>query len=158
MAKFSFKKVEELANVTYFFEGSIDESFSSFSDKPHQNKDVRIDFAKVKSINSIGIRNWIHWIATNPGVKFAFLNCPVCIVEQINNVKGFAPATTIVESFFVPYYSEETGEEKQELYVLGKDFKVGAAPTIKNIKDSTGKKMELDIYPQKYFKFISKGL
>lgn len=157
MAKFSFKKVEELTSVTFFFEGSIDESYSTFSVKPHPNKSVRIDFEKVKSINSIGIRNWISWISSNPGVKFVFINCPVCVVEQINNVKGFAPAGTIIESFFVPYYSEETGEEKHELYVLDKDFKMGTAPVIKNIKDSSGKKMELDTYPQKYFKFVLKG-
>lgn len=158
MAKFAFKKVEELTSVTFFFEGSIDESFSTFNVKPHQNKGVKIDFEKIKSINSIGIRNWIQWISTNPGVKFTFQNCPVCIVEQINNVKGFAPTGTIIESFFVPYYSEDTGEEKLELYIQGKDYKMGSIPTIKLIKDSTGKKMDLDIYPQKYFKFVLKGL
>lgn len=157
MAKFSFKKVEELTSVTFLFEGSIDESFSSFSVKPHPNKMVKVDFEKVKSINSVGIRNWIQWISDVPGVKFTFQKCPVCIIEQINNVKGFATPTTIIESFFVPYYSEDTGEEKHELYLLGKDFQMGSAPNIKVLKDSTGKKMELDVYPQKYFKFILKG-
>lgn len=157
MAKFSFKKIEELTSVTFSFEGSIDESFSTFSVKPHPNKGAHINFEKVKSINSIGIRNWIQWIISNPGVKFTFQKCPVCVIEQINNVKGFAPVGTVIESFFVPYYSEETGEEKQELYILGKDFQIGAPPTVKVIKDSSGKKMDLDIYPQKYFKFIQKG-
>lgn len=158
MAKFGFKKVEELTFVTLFFEGAIDESFSSFNVKPHQNKAVKIDFEKVKSINSIGIRNWISWINSNPGVKFTFSNCPVCIVEQINNVKGFIPHGSVIESFYVPYYSEENGEEKHELYVLNKDFQMGKNPVIKKIKDSAGNNMDLDIYPQKYFKFIMKGL
>ena len=158
MAKFSFKKVEELSSVTFFFEGSIDESFASFSLKPHPNKGVKIDFEKIKSINSIGVRNWIQWLSSAPGVKFTFQKCPVCVIEQVNNVKGFAPLSTVIESFFVPYYSEETGEEKHELYLLDRDYKMGSTPNIKVIKDSTGRKMELDVYPQKYFKFILKGL
>jgi hypothetical protein len=158
VSKFSYKKIEELSYVTFYFEGSIDESFSTFNVKPHQNKGVKIDFAKVTSINSIGIRNWISWVSSSPGISFTFLNCPVCVVEQINNVKGFIPENSVIESFFVPYYSEHTGEEKHELYKINKDFQPGKTPVVKPIKDSTGKNMDLDVYPQKYFKFLLKGV
>ena len=110
----------------------------------------------MKSINSIGIRNWIHWVQEHKGLKFIFKNCPVCIVEQINNVNGFLPSQATVESFYVPFYSEDTGEEKHILYSLNKDFQLGKTPKIKTIKDSEGHMMELDVYPQKYFKFLTK--
>lgn len=158
MPKFSFKKVEELTFVTFYFEGIIDESFSLSNLKSHPNKAVKVDCQKITSINSMGIRNWILWINSNPKVKYTFTNCPVCIIEQINAVKGFIPSKSIIESFDVPYFSESTGEEKHVLYELKKDFRPGKNPTIKSVKDSTGMKMELDVAPQKYFKFLVKGI
>ncbi|MCK6596894.1 MAG: hypothetical protein L6Q37_00905 [Bdellovibrionaceae bacterium] len=154
MSKFSFKKIEELNAVNLIFEGTIDESFGSINLKLHQNKTTRIDFKKVSSINSVGIRNWILWLENHVGVKFIFINCPVCIVEQINNVKGFLPKEAVVESFFLPFYSNSTGEEKLVLCTLYKEFQMGKPPKIPDVFDSEGNLMECDVYTKKYFKFI----
>lgn len=154
MSKFAFTTSDETNFLNVFLEGSINESFAIFDLKLSREKSVRFDFGKVTTINSVGIRYWILWIHSNPGVVFHFRNCPVCIVDQINNVSDFMPSGTTVESFFVPYYSEHTGEEKHELYFEKKDFSRGKPPKIKELVDSQGNKMEIDIYPQKYFKFL----
>ena len=152
---FSFKTSEETNFINVFLEGPINESFASFDLQVNRDKSIRFEFSKVSSINSIGIRFWISWLHRNPGIVYHFKNCPVCIVEQINNVRDFMPLGTTIESFFVPYYSEFTGEEKHELYVQKTDFQQGKSPLIKPITDSEGNSMEVDIYPQKYFKFLS---
>lgn len=156
MTKFSFKMIEESNFSNVLLEGPINESFSAFNLQASRDKSIRFDFAKVTTINSMGIRYWISWLHNNPGIAFHFKNCPVCIVDQINNVSDFMPSGTTVESFFVPYFSEFTGEEKQELYVLKRDFVRGQPAKVKEITDSQGNKMEIDVYPQKYFKFLMK--
>ncbi len=156
MSKFAFRVVEESNFSNIFFEGPINETFVSFDAKISRDKGIRFDFGKVTTINSIGIRYWIGWLHNNPGSVFHFRNCPVCIVDQINNVIDFMPSGTSVESFYVPYYSEFTGEEKHELYVLKRDFQRGQIPKIKELLDSQGSIMDVDIYPQKYFKFLLK--
>lgn len=156
MSKFFFKTTDESNFTNVLFEGPINETFNSFDLQVNRDKSVRIDFKKVSTINSIGIRYWIAWIHKNPGVVFHFRHVPVCIVDQINNVSDFMPSGTTVESFYVPYYSENTGEEKHELYIDKKDFQRGKIPQAKNLLDTQGSPMEIDVYPQKYFKFLLK--
>lgn len=154
MAKFDYKVTDEPNFMNVFIEGPINETFSTFNLKISREKSIRFDFTKVTTVNSMGIRFWIAWIHNNPGVVFHFRNCPVCVVDQINNVSDFMPSGTSIESFFVPYYGEVTGEEKHELYVERVDFKRGQIPTVKLVEDSYGNRMEIDVYPQKYFKFL----
>lgn len=156
MIQFSYKFIEEDNFTNIFFEGPINESFISFDFEIDRDKSLRFDFEKVTTINSLGIRYWIAWLHKNPGIVFHFRNVPVCIMEQINNVSDFMPAGTTIESFYVPYYSEHTGEEKHELYVEKKDFKQGKIPAVKYLVDSQGRQMEIDVYPNKYFKFLLK--
>ncbi|MBL7542966.1 MAG: hypothetical protein JNL11_04075 [Bdellovibrionaceae bacterium] len=156
MNKFSYKTTDEINFTNVLLEGPINETFAVFDYRPNRDKSVRFDFQKVTTINSMGIRYWISWLHRNPGTAFHFRNCPVCIVDQINNVSDFMPSGTTVESFYVPYYSEHTGEEKHDLYILKKDYNLGQVAKIKEMNDSQGNKMEIDIYPQKYFKFLLK--
>lgn len=156
MSHFSYKLTEETNFINVYLEGPINETFASFDLKISRDRSIRFDFAKVTTINSMGIRYWIAWIHNNPGVVFHFKNCPVCIVDQINNISDFMPSGTTVESFFVPYYSEFTGEEIHDLYVLKRDFQSGKVVKAKELMDSQGNKLEIDVYPQKYFKFLLK--
>lgn len=156
MSKFTYKTTDDPNFTNVFLEGPINETFLGFDLKRSRDKSLRFDFQKVTTINSMGIRYWINWIHNNPGVVFYYRNCPVCIVDQINNVSDFMPSGSSIESFYVPYYSEFTGEEKHELYIEGKDFKRGQIPKVKEFTDSAGNKMEIDIFPQKYFKFLLK--
>ncbi len=135
--------------------GSINESFLQKSVQIPPGKKVIIDFNSVSSINSLGIRHWIQWIRAYPNSKYVFQGCPQCVVDQMNSVIDFIPTNCVVESFFVPYYCEENGEEKQVLYKLNEDYFPNKPVIPKEIKDSTGNKMELDASPQKYFKFLS---
>lgn len=135
--------------------GTIDEDadFSQF--QVTGAKQIEIDLAAVKSINSCGIREWIKWIGGGAGATIVYNQCPKVIVDQINMVDGFLPSNAKVQSFFVPYYNEESGTEKNILFTYGKEYKEGAVtPPI--VKDEKGQVMEMDVIESKYFKFISK--
>ena len=48
----------------------------------------------------------------------------------------------MVESFFVPYYAEDSGEEKMVLFTNGKEYRGGDVFPPESIKDGTGQDME----------------
>ena len=117
---------------------------------------IDLDLNGVSSINSCGIREWIKWISTGSSAKITFNNCPKVIVDQINMVDGFLPGNATVTSFFVPYYNEELGSEKNILFRWGHEFKEGSVTPPSVVKDDSGEAMEMDVIESKYFKFIKK--
>ncbi|MEZ0392052.1 MAG: hypothetical protein ACAH59_07560 [Pseudobdellovibrionaceae bacterium] len=117
---------------------------------------VELQLSQIKSINSCGIREWIKWMGTAGSVPVKYHECPKIIVDQINMVQGFLPANGKVMSFYVPYYNDDSGSEKNVLFTLGKEYGdqgIQAAPAV---KDEQGNDMEMDIVEAKYFKFLKK--
>lgn len=118
---------------------------------------VVVDIEGVTAINSCGIREWVKWIRTAPNTTaVVFKKCPKVIVDQINMVTGFLPDNGKVESFFVPYYSDESGNEKMVLFEEGKQFNGGDVNPPAEVKDESGEAMEMDVIEAKYFKFLKK--
>lgn len=136
--------------------GTIDEDvdFSHFTLSGYQL--IEVELSGLKSINSCGIREWIKWMGTAGGTKISFSNCPKVIVDQINMVDGFLPATGSVASFFVPYYNDESGTEKSVLFRYGMEFTENGVTPPESIKDEDGNEMEMDVIESKYFKFLKK--
>jgi hypothetical protein len=116
---------------------------------------VVLDLAGVTAINSVGIREWIKWIKAFPeAVKLKVRHVPKIIVDQINMVAGFLPPGTVIESFYVPYYSDNSGSEKMVLFQNGKEFDAGGVRPPEEVKDDSGEVMEMDVIEAKYFKFL----
>jgi hypothetical protein len=142
----------------YFLDihGIMDEDLS-YSDLNISNpSELVISFEKVLSINSCGIREWIRWLMLQPNLKITYRLCPKVVVDQINMVDGFLPKNGAVESFFVPYYSEETGNEMQVLFSFGKEFDHNGLRPPEVVKDPAGNAMEMDVIESKYFRFLAK--
>lgn len=149
------KKIDD--NLLIEISGSIDEEVTLSSDVLQGAKALIFDFNGVKSINSCGIREWIKWLSPYPQTKVVYRRCPKIIVDQINMVDGFLPSTGKVESFYVPYYSDAAGEEKQILFSIGKEFDESGAIHLPNaVVDSKNEPMELDVIESKYFRFLQK--
>jgi hypothetical protein len=136
--------------------GTIDEDvdFSQFAINDAQ--EIDLDLSGIKSINSCGIREWIKWMATNKDAKINFNSCPKVIVDQINMVDGFLPNNGKVLSFFVPYYNDDAGSEKNVLFRYGNEFTEGQVNPPGDVKDDQGNIMEMDVIESKYFKFIKR--
>ena len=71
-------------------------------------------------------------------------------------VQGFLPAQGRVNSFFVPFYSEESGGEKNVLFRSGQEFSDSGEIKVPSVKDDEGHEMEMDVVEAKYFKFLKK--
>lgn len=137
--------------------GHIDEDATFVPLQPAVTKAV-LDLGAVTAINSVGIREWIKWTKSFPaGLGLTVRKLPKVIVDQANMVAGFLPGGTVVESFYVPYYSEGSGEEKMVLFTNNKEFGGGQVNAPENVMDSGGEAMEMDVIETKYFKFVTNG-
>ncbi|MCH2534019.1 MAG: hypothetical protein MK008_06225 [Bdellovibrionales bacterium] len=135
--------------------GQIDED-ANFSSAELKSDKIHLDLSGIDAINSCGIREWIKWIKTAPeSSQITYSKCPKVIVDQINMVAGFLPNNAQVESFYVPYYCDESGAEKMVLFESGKDYNHGELNPPEDVKcDESGEEMEMDVIEAKYFKFL----
>lgn len=155
---FSVSKKVEGGKCVLEVAGNIDEDSSFQPADTGGAAEIVLDLDKVTAINSVGIREWIKWVKTMPAAsKLAVRKCPKIIVDQINMVAGFLPAGTVVESFYVPYYSDASGEEKMVLFNNGTEFTNGEVNAPAEVKDDSGEVMEMDVIEAKYFKFLKNG-
>lgn len=156
MSKFNLSMNRQGNQLSLQLSGIIDEDVD-FTHHGLQNANqIEIDLSNVKSINSCGIREWIKWLSSAKEAKISFKQCPKVIVDQMNMVDGFLPNNGMVESFFVPYYSDSTGEEKNVLFRNGIEYNTQGSVQAPMIQDSKGSEMEMDVIESKYFKFIKK--
>lgn len=157
MGSFKAEKQQNGEETLVTFAGHIDEDAQFANLDLNGASKVVVDLDGVTAINSCGIREWIKWIRTAPSnATVVYKNCPKVIVDQINMVTGFLPDNGKVESFYVPYYSDASGDEKMVLFKEGVEFKGGEIFPPAEVKDSSGEVMEMDVIEAKYFKFLKK--
>lgn len=155
---FSITKQPEGTKLALKIAGEVDEDANFQPVDTGEFTSVVLDLGDITAINSVGIREWIKWIKSFPAnVNIAVRRCPKIIVDQINMVAGFLPSAAVVESFFVPYYSEATGSEKMILFEKDKEFGNGEVTPPAEVKDDSGEVMDMDVIEAKYFKFLKNG-
>lgn len=120
---------------------------------------LEVDLVDLTLINSMGIRifkDWVHKLEI-PELRFSY--CPRIFIDQVNMVAEFIPKNSKIQSFYVPYFNEQSEEEKDVLFIRDENFKmVNGEPVITPppVKDSRGHDMEIDILPEKYFAFVKR--
>jgi len=154
MSKFQSNLNRQGAKVIVQLGGIIDEDADFTTLSIQDAQEVHVDMDEIKSINSCGIREWIKWIGASGKSKIVYSKCPKVIVDQMNMVDGFLPQSATVESFYVPYYNEDSGSEKNVLFRYGVEYKDGQVQFPTAVKDESGQPMEMDVIENKYFKFI----
>lgn len=140
-------------------EGKINETADLHLVKLDPKIPVEIDMVGVVSMNSIGIRHFRDWTSTMQNESVIFSYCPRVFIEQVNMIRDLIPPQSKILSFYVPYYSEETGEEKNVLFVRGEQWKIlDDEPEViePQVKDSAGNDMSVDVLPTKYFQFLQR--
>lgn len=118
---------------------------------------VELDLAGVTSINSVGIRIFRDWATKVSNATFHISYAPKVIIDQLNMITGMLPKQARVISFYVPYFSEESGEERNVLYLTGEHYRlVNGDVSVDDlvVKDSKGGLMEMDAMPERYFRFL----
>lgn len=90
-------------------EGAIDDQakLGPIVELANKQRQLVLDLGGIKFINSIGVREWIRFLAAaqKATVTVALHRVPACIVHQLNLV----PATrgAAIQSFMVPYLCGE---------------------------------------------------
>ncbi len=136
-------------------EGALDEQAELSKVQPCPL--LKIDLEKLVYINSIGIRKWIRWmqdVATLPQIEI--LHCPVIFVKNLSSIRGMVGANTRVESFYVPYYSEASGERRNVLFRRGIEFLDDGTIKVADTLTLENEVLEIDVVEDIYFSFLRK--
>jgi hypothetical protein len=75
---------------------------------------VALDFDKVESINSVGIRSWINFIKQLSSSKITYERCPAFFLDSISMVPGLAKGVTIA-SFYLPFSCRSCDSDQPKL-------------------------------------------
>jgi hypothetical protein len=115
---------------------------------------IKIDLQGVTGLNSVGTRSWLVWVKNGlPDVPVSVVNAPNLFVKMFGEVQGTLGPRIRVDSFLVPYYSDESGERRDVVFERGKQFDDQGRVTAPEVKDSAGHKMEIDVLPN-FFNFL----
>ncbi len=122
-----------------------------------------MDLKDVILINSGGIRLWLQWMngikLLSPNLIITLVHVPKVIIDQINTFRNFIPSPYIVKSLVVPYFCERCNLGQDELLERNVNFSEVAEDF--NLKfpevvcHHCNKPMELDVFPDQYFKFLN---
>lgn len=142
------------------FVGSLDEDVQLDPSLLTGVEVAEIDFNKLTRMNSIGIREWIQWISSAPSVNYIFSFCPKFFIQQANSMAGFIPPKAKFRSFYVPYFNEDSGNERDFLFSDGRDYhwdklhRLDHVSIPDSIKDGAGGIFSLDVDKKRYLKFL----
>ena len=95
-------------------EGSIDDAANVLAILDHaKNHQLVLDLGGVRFINSIGVREWIRFLAaaTKQKTSIALHRVAVVVVHQMNLVPAARAAQ--INSFLAPYICEECDAERE---------------------------------------------
>lgn len=96
----SLRFVQE-SQVWYRFVGNLDER----AILPVLEKEpICLDLGELKSINSLGISQWIKWTETAPSIRL--FKVPYFLIRQFTMVKGMLRPGLRVESVTLPFFCE----------------------------------------------------
>lgn len=108
-------------------------------------------------MNSAGIREWLRWIkpaAEMEKLTIQLYKCPEAFIQLSNMIKEMIPKNAQVMSFYIPYFSKATEEQKMVLLTRGHEY-VDDKISLPVVYDSTNQKMEVDVDQTRFFKFLN---
>lgn len=152
---FQFSSAETPQATLFAFTGAIDESAQLPALTKARANVVLVNMRKVSAINSAGTRNWVNWVGRLQAPKQLWLEeCPAVFVRNLSLVKGLVNANTKIVSFYIPFYSEKTGERADLLVRDGHEFGTAGGLKITPPNDRNGEPMEMDVLPESYLAFL----
>lgn len=152
---FQFASIETPKATILTFSGALDESAHLPPLQETRANVVLVNMRKVSAINSAGIRNWVNWVGRVQAPKQLWLEeCPVVFVRNLGLVKGLLNANVKIVSFYIPFYSEKTGERADLLVRDGHEYGAGHALKFNPPNDKNGEPMEMDVLPESYLAFL----
>ena len=114
-----------------------------------------LDMGGVTQVNSIGIRDWSHFLkALKTGRELVYERVPDEVVRTMNMVTNFQ-GRLVVRSVFRDYACPHCDHEQTELFEMGKDYEIGKIPSLPAAAcKSCGKEAEPTEPDDVYFSFL----
>ena len=151
-------------NYELTLSGYLEES-SKLPGKLPLEKDqaLYIDFEELKFINSGGIKSWVNfakYIEKFDDTTIVYKNCHRVIIDQINLVNGLLPNNATALSLYVPVFCSKC-EKSYELFQLVHQISDNFDSILKRVTPASCisaevcQSLEIDIFPELYFKFLS---
>lgn len=93
--------------------GTIDEATEFAELIPPSPMDVHVDMSGVDRINSLGVRQWLNFVADleRAGSRLGLHRCPPVVVGQLNMISNFAGTRGVVFSVLAPFACSHCGHE-----------------------------------------------
>lgn len=150
--KFVIERQNQITQVT--IEGNLNEDCDLERYQLPTDEPVSFNLSRLKAINSTGIRKWILWQKKYEDAVWIFTECPHIFLNQLNSISNFIPKNSQIKSFLIPFFSEITSEQRNILLSRQEHFQAGKIANLPQILDSQGNPMELDVVPERFFKFL----
>lgn len=114
-------------------------------------KQLIVDCGEVSYINSMGLRNWVRWLAnvkkSNPDAGIEFLRLPVSLIRVAEAIGGVLPETSIVRTFFVNFYCPKCAS--QSVLLMENKRNLSLSSTVPKC-ESCSEVMELELLEDSY--------
>ena len=153
---FKVKVTNENRILTISIQGFIDKNFNNFSVElaklSPKFDQVVFDLSELTHIDSSGIKEWIRMVEGMKPTPIVYKKCPAFFINQLNMVDGMLLFNTVVESCFVPYYSDELDKEVNLLIPVSKT--AAAINAIQAEIERDGVKYKIDVVKENFFKFL----
>lgn len=152
-------------NYELTLSGYLEESSELPKSLPLDNAQaLYIDFEELKFINSGGIKTWVNfanYLEAFDDTTIVYKNCHRVMIDQINLISGLLPNNASVLSLYIPIYCtkcEKSYEVFQLTHQIEDNFKdiLNRAKPAKCNSSNVCEDLEVDIFPELYFKFLNK--
>lgn len=130
-------------NGVYFIKGKIDEHFNPSLLDTATEDPIIIDLSLLKSINSVGIKNWIIMLENLGEKKVLLRNTPFFFVDQLLMIQELKGHSTI-ESLELPFFCDNCDKEQLMVFQAEEISKNGFPTNLKCPNDDCDEALDFD--------------
>lgn len=135
----------------YHLSGRLDE-YAEFESLENAPEPLKLNFGKLQSINSIGVRKFLAFVIARAGKKFEFHECTPDFIANVNVIPqmiGTPSDASQIKSFYVPFSCESC--KRIETTLVYTDQLSEGDPDLGELRCSKcGNKMDLDVEKSEY--------
>lgn len=149
-------EIRDKNNLHLWFNGEIHENFKAKQVSLPSSAKTFINLAGLRSINSLGIREWSQFIHMLSQQTQVFLEeCSVVFIDQANIVPQIAANCSIV-SFYAPYFCPQCNSELNCKLTFAGHKKRLSERRAPQIIHSCGNELEFDALEESFFGFLDR--
>lgn len=144
--------LQEPDRTRVVIKGDITDAISFADLLPRMVGRVDFDLSQVRYMNSLGVREWVHFLARANIQGYELHACSIPFVLQASMIPDMVGRGTIV-SFFAPYYCDGCDAQAEKLLQSAAVLAADHEPPVLTCAQCNGQ-MRLDDIPERYLAFL----